>query len=130
MPTGSPPESTGIAGSLRALADSLIGGLQHRLGLFALELHEEKHRLVQTFIWISAIVFTSVMTLAFASITLVYCLWSSARLYALGGLTFAYATALFWLVIAFRRRIAREPKPFTGTLDELMRDRSCIRPPN
>src|SRR5207248_1856103 len=52
------PGSSGLLGSLRGFADGLLGSVHDRVELFSLELHEEKHRLVQILIWISAIVFT------------------------------------------------------------------------
>ena len=50
-----------------------------------------------TFIWISAAVFAAMMTLTFASLTLVYLFWESARLAVLGGLTAFFAAV--WLAL-------------------------------
>ena len=115
---------------MRALGDGLLATLQDRMELFSLEVQEEKFRLIQTFVWISAAVFTGMMALAFASLTLVYCFWSSARLAVLGGLTLFYAGALGWIIIAFRRYLARQPRPFSGTRQELAEDRACFRNEN
>ena len=113
---------------MRALGDGLIASVQDRLELFSLELQEEKFRLIQTFIWISAAIFTGMMALGFASLTLVYLFWESARLAVLGGLTLFYAGALLAIVISFRRYVARQPKPFAATLHEIKEDRACIQP--
>ena len=115
---------------MRALGDGLIASVQDRLELFSLELQEEKFRLIQIFIWISAAVFTGMMAVGFASLTLVYLFWESARLAVLGGLTFFYIGALLAIVIAFRRYVARQPKPFAATLNEIKEDRACIQPKN
>ena len=120
----------GFLGSFRALGDGLLATLQDRLELFSVELHEEKHRLVQTFLWISAAVFTGMMAITFASLTLVYLLWESARLAALGGLALVYTVALVVIVLRFRRYLALQPKPFAATLQELGEDRACIRTGN
>lgn len=125
-----PPPPTGLLGSFRALGDTLVAGLQERLELLSVEVQEEKFRLIQIFVWISAAVFTAMMTLAFASLTVVYLFWESARLAALGGLTLGYAGALAAIVVAFRRYLARQPKPFAATLQELTEDRTCIRTGN
>lgn len=119
--------STGILHSLRTLGDHLLGTVQDRLELFALELQEEKFRLVQTFIWISAAVFTGMMAVTFASLTLVYLFWESARLAVLGGLTLLYAGAMVAIIVAFRRFAARLPSPFSATRHEIGEDRECIR---
>lgn len=114
-------------GSLRTLGDGLIASVQDRLELFALELQEEKFRLIQAFIWISAAVFTAMMALAFTSLTIVYLFWESARLPVLGGLALLYTGALITIIVLFRRFIARQPSPFEATLHEIREDRTCIR---
>jgi len=126
----SSPASTGIMGSLRTLGDGLIASVQDRLELFSVELQEEKFRLIQTFLWISAAVFTGMMAVMFASLTLVYLFWESARLAVLGGLTVLYAAALIAIIIAFRRYLALQPSPFAVTLHEIKDDRACIQTRN
>jgi uncharacterized membrane protein YqjE len=121
------PGSTGFLSSFRALGDGLLGTVQDRLELFSVELQEEKFRLIQTFFWISAAVFTGMLAIMFASLTLVYLFWDSARLAVLGGLAVFYAGALVAIVIAFRRFIRRQPRPFSGTRQEIGEDRTCIR---
>jgi uncharacterized membrane protein YqjE len=123
-----PPHATGgFMGTLRVLGDSLMTTVHDRLELFSLELQEEKFRLIRTFCWISAALFTAMMTVMLASLTLVYLFWESARLAVLGGLTLLYAAALVAIILAFRRYLARLPRPFSATLDELTEDRACIR---
>jgi uncharacterized membrane protein YqjE len=126
----SPPPRTGFVDSLRALGDGVLASLQGRLELFSIELQEEKLRLIQTFVWISAAVFTGVMAVTFASLTLVYLFWETARLAVLGGLTVLYAGALVAIIVSFRRYLARHPKPFAATLHEIGEDRACIQPKN
>lgn len=126
MPPPSPAPSSFVR-SLRTLGDGLFATVQDRLQLFAVELHEEKFRLIQTFIWISAAVFTGMMTITFASLTVVYLFWETARLAALGGLTLLYGAALVGLIVGFRRFQARQPNPFAATLQELQEDRACFR---
>lgn len=118
----------GFVDSLRTRGDGLAASLQDRIALFGVELQEEKFRLIQTFLWISAAVFTGMMLVMFASLTQVYLLWENARLAALGGLTVLYAVALIAIVVAFRRYLARQPAPFAATLDKLGEDRACILP--
>jgi uncharacterized membrane protein YqjE len=121
-------EPPGFLGAFRALGDGLLATVQDRLQLFAIELQEEKFRLIQTFIWISAAVFTAMMAVTFASLTLVYLFWDGARLAVLCGLTLFYAAAVVVIVVAFRRFVARQPDPFAATRQEIGADRSCIRP--
>ncbi len=125
-----PPVPGGFIDSIRSLGDGVLANVQHRFELLSIELQEEKFRLIQTFIWISAAVFTGMMVVTFASLTLVYLFWESARLAALGGLTVVYSGALVLIVIAFRRFVARQPAPFADTLQELREDRACTRTEN
>jgi uncharacterized membrane protein YqjE len=120
------PDSPGILGSLRTLCDSFLATLEDRIGLVSIELQEEKYRLIQTFFWISSVLFSAVMAITFASLTLVYIFWDSARLAVLGGLAVLYALALVTLIVAFRRYLARQPELLGATLQELRHDRACI----
>jgi uncharacterized membrane protein YqjE len=124
------PGPAGYLSSLRSLGDGLLASVQDRLKLFSIELQEEKFRLIQTFVWISAAVFSGMMAITFASLTLVYLFWESARLAVLGGLTVLYTGALVVIIIAFRRYLARQPNPFAATLHEIREDRACIRTEN
>jgi len=121
------PSSAGFIDSFRLLGDTLLTTVQDRLELFSVELQEEKFRLILTFIWISAAVFTGMMAIVFASLTVVYLFWESARLAVLGGLTVLYVSALVIIIVSFRRFIARQPSPFSATRQEIGKDRTCIR---
>ena len=129
MDTGT-PAPPGFLASFKALGDALLGTVSDRIELFTVELQEEKFRLIRIFLWISAGIFTGMMAVTFASLTLVYLFWESARLAVLGGLAVAYSVALLAIVIAFRRFLARQPHPFAATLEEIREDRSCIRTGN
>lgn len=122
--------SGGVLASLRGLAGGLLHAAHQRLDLFALELREEKLRATQLFIWLSAAVFAGALAVTFASVTLVYLFWETARLAVLIGLTVFYAAGCYVAVRGYRRCAGRHPKPFEGTLAELRSDRACIRPDN
>ncbi|HEX2855718.1 MAG TPA: phage holin family protein [Opitutaceae bacterium] len=111
---------------MRVLADNLLGSVHDRLELISVELQEEKQRLIQIFIWISAAIFTGMMAIAFASFTIVFLFWESARVPALVGVTVVYAAAATGIALGFRRMIARQPGLFAGSLQELKNDRECI----
>lgn len=118
--------SSGLLGSVRSLVDNLLGSVHDRIELISVELQEEKQRLIQLFIWISVAIFTGMMALAFASITLVFLFWDSARIAALTGVTVLYAAGAVIAVLTLRRQIARQSKLFAASLQELRNDRACI----
>lgn len=122
--------ASGLLGSVRVLADNLLGSVQDRIELISVELQEEKQRLIQIFIWISAAIFTGMMAIAFASFTVVFLFWESARVPALVSVTVLYTAAAVAIVLTFRRIIARQPRPFAGSLQELKNDRACIQTEN
>jgi len=124
------PGPSGLLGSLRGFADGLIGSAHDRLELLAVELHEEKHRLIQIFIWISAIVFLAMLAVVFASMALVFLLWETSRITVVCSLAGGYIVAFVAAVMGFRRYLKRQPKPFAATLGELREDRECIRAEN
>jgi uncharacterized membrane protein YqjE len=124
------PGSSGLLGNLRGLADGLIGSAHDRLNLLAVELHEEKYRLIQIFVWISAIVFLAMLTMVFASLALVVLLWETHRVAVVCALAGGYLAALLGVALGFRSYLKRQPKPFAATLSELQQDRECIRAEN
>jgi uncharacterized membrane protein YqjE len=121
------PAPPGFLDSLRGLGANLLGTVHDRVELFTVELHEEKVRLIQVLLWIGAIGFAAVMALTFVSLTLVYVFWDTARIAVLGGLAGFYLLTLGGIAFAFRRYLARQPRPFDGTLQELREDRTCMR---
>jgi len=122
-----PTAPVGYLAALRSLGDGLLAMVQERVELFSVELQEEKLRLCQTLMWFFAAFFAGAMAVVFASLTLVYAFWDSARLAVLGGLTAFYIAALVVLMFAIRRYLARQPASFIGTKLELKEDRACIR---
>ncbi len=130
MASASAAPTSGFLGSLRTLGGGLLATARDRFELFSVELQEEKFRLIQLFVWISAAVFTAVMMITFASLALVYFLWESARLAALGGLAGFYAMALVAIVVSLRRFIVRQPAPFSATRQEISEDIACIQKTN
>lgn len=112
---------------LRALADGLLAGVQDRVALFGVELAEEKLRLIQTLVWIGALIVTGVVALGTASATLVYLFWDTARTAVLVGLSVFNSAVFVGLFVGFRRALARQPPPLAASLEELTEDRRCIR---
>jgi uncharacterized membrane protein YqjE len=116
------PSSRGLLGSLQGLSNGLIGTVHDRLELLSIELHEEKFRLIQIFIWISAAIFTGMMAITFASITVVYLFPDESRLKAVAALAGLYTLGVILIIVGFKRYLAKQPKPFEATIHELKDD--------
>ena len=125
----SPPKPGGIFASLRRILDGGLAIAQNRVELFAIELREEKCRLVEAIILASAVVALGMMTLTLTTLLIVVWLWDTARVPALVGLSALYllGTVLLWRNL--RARLS-QPTAFTGTLDEIKKDRSCLETEN
>lgn len=122
--------SGGLLGSLRAAGDRLLGTVQTRLSLLSLELQEEKLRLMQMLIWLSAAMLAGGLALVFLSMALAFWLWERSPVLALSALGVFYALIFVGLAWSFRRYLARQTRPFAATLQELSTDRACIQPEN
>lgn len=122
------PGVGGLRDSLRGLIESIFRSAHGRVQLLAVELHEEKFRLIQTIVWISAAAFAGIMAITFASLAVVYLFWETARLAVLIAFTLVYAIAFLVIVARFRAFVARMPRPFEDTVAELEQDAQCIRP--
>ena len=120
----------GVLGSLRALSDGLLGTVQDRLELVSIELHEEKLRLIQTFVWISPAVVAGMMAFTFAGLTRVYYCLLGTRWAVLRGLTALYTGAFIVIVLTDRRFLARQPVPFAAARHETGAERACVRDQN
>src|SRR6266513_2935180 len=86
----SEPHEQGLFSSLKRLLDGSLATLQNRIELFAVELHEEKCRLIEVIILAAALVALATVTLALVTLTIVVLLWDNARVAALITLSVIY----------------------------------------
>ena len=119
------PGPGGIFTSLRRLLDNGLALAQNRVELFAVELREEKCRLVEIMLWAAAVVALAMMTLSVSTILIVLLFWETARIAVLLALSLLYllATLLVWR--GLRTRLNRT-SAFSATLGEIGRDRACL----
>lgn len=101
-----------------------------RLGLLAVELQEEKVRVIRIFVWISVVLFLALLATIFTSLAIVVVWWDTARVAVVVSLAGFYLVGLLVAIVAFRRMLRQEPKPFAATLNELREDQACIRTGN
>ena len=121
-----PEERTGgIFTSLRRLIDGGLALAQNRVELFAVELREEKCRLMEAILWASAVVAFGMMTLTLLTLLVVVLFWQDARIAALVILSLLYLLATFLAWRGLHSRLTRT-STFSGTLDEIKKDRECL----
>lgn len=116
----------GILEKLRSIVDGGLALAENRLEIFGVELQEEKCRLVEMFVWASAVVVFGMMALTLLTFVVVVLFWDNARVAALGILSGLYLLAA---VLAWRGLHSRlnNSTAFSGTLGELRKDRECLR---
>jgi uncharacterized membrane protein YqjE len=119
--------SRGWLQRLQLIGDSLLALAHNRIGLFAVELQEEKLRALNLAVWIVV-----ALTLCSAGLfvglgALALFLWNVAGYWGLIGLTVAILSASATLLWWIRRRMRCGPPPFAETLAEFRKDRECLR---
>ena len=115
----------GVWTSLKRILDTLLATAQNRVELFAVELQEEKCRLVEAMLCAAAVAAFGMMTLSLVTCTVVVFFWENGRLPALAGLSVLYlvGTALAWRALQSRLK-ARSA--FVGTVEKFKKDRACL----
>lgn len=119
----------GVWGSLQRILDTLLGTVQNRVELFAVELEEEKCRLIETLLFAAAVAAFGLMALSLATLTIVLLCWENGLLPALAGLSVAF---IIGAVVSWRGLQARlkARSAFADTIDEIKKDRSCLAEDN
>lgn len=123
-----PPPRAGIFESARKLGRTGVAVLQNRLELFAVELEEQKVRLVRVLVLAGAAIFLGNTALLAVSATIVVAAGKQARLGVLIGLSIVYAGAALWAVLALRKELRSAPPPFEESVTELKKDSEWLAP--
>jgi uncharacterized membrane protein YqjE len=119
--------NNGLFASAKRLADLTLATAHNRVELFAVELQEEKCRLIQSLLLAAAAIALGVTALTLVTITVVVLFWENGRVPALCVLSGLFVVASFFVVRALNKLVARAPG-FRSTLAELEKDRACFQP--
>jgi uncharacterized membrane protein YqjE len=125
MAEGGQPK-VGLFDSLRALLDSGAGLAQRRLQLLAIEVREQKLRLLDHLLRVAVISILGLLALMSATAAVIVAFWDTHPVLVLAVVTVAYgglAGAMAW---GLRRRLREGAMPFAGTLEEFRKDRECF----
>ena len=123
---GAEQPGPGLLQSLRNLATTLVALLQTRLELLAADLEEGGVRLLHIlFLAVGALLFLvlGVLILALLAVLL---LWEDQQVSAIIGLAVAFFVIGGGLAFAVRNRVRAGPRMFSGTVDELAKDRERL----
>jgi uncharacterized membrane protein YqjE len=125
MPPNEPPPR-GVLESLRTLCDAGLGLLQNRVELIAVEIQEEKARLVKVLILAGAMVLLGNMAAVLGTATIVVLVDKSAQVPVLAGLSLLYLLLALGAFLALRRILRSAPPPLKDTVSELKKDRDWL----
>lgn len=122
-------QQTGLFGSLKTLAATLLGIGRTRLELLSNEIEEQRVWLSSILLWALIALFCAAMSIGLITLFVVVVFWDTHRLLALCILAF-----LFLLVAIFSSRVAlgkaqAKPKLFSTSLAELSKDHEQLAPP-
>jgi uncharacterized membrane protein YqjE len=125
MPNNDPP-SAGVLQVLRRLCDTGVALLHNRIELFAVELQEQKARLVKVLLLAGAAIFLGNTAILVLTAAIVILAGADARVPVVVGLCVLYVVAAAVAFLALRKEIRSAPRPFNGTLAELKKDREWL----
>jgi uncharacterized membrane protein YqjE len=124
------PAQHGVVESLRRLCDTGLALLQNRAELFAVEIQEQKTRLVRILLLAAAAMFAANMAAIVVTVTIIVLAGERGRVPALIGLCVFYLLATAAAFLALRRELRSAPPPLSGTIGELKKDRECVNSHN
>ena len=111
--------------SLKRAAHTLRQLVEDRAELFLLEVKEERVRFIDVLLLVTVCSVCSLMALLLITLTILVLFWDEHRLLVLLVLTLVYAGVAVWTFISLRRRL-QQWQSFSGTLEQLRKDRECF----
>ena len=115
----------GLWGWLNGTLDALLATAQNRVQLFAVECQEERYRTVEAVVLAMAVGILGALTLVLGTLTIVVLSWDGERIMVLLSLTVIYLLGAIVVWRVLRARLRRH-RPFSSTIDEVRKDRSCL----
>lgn len=121
-------ENQTTSSSSRRLGAAILGLLHGHVELFGIELQEQKARTLNLLLFAGlALVFALLLLTALSALLLVL-LWDSYRLAGIIGLCVFYGLAAVFCAVRLKAAVHDESSPFSGTLEELAKDRERLLP--
>lgn len=111
----------------RAIAGNLLAQVRCRVELFAFEVQEEKKRVIRQLTRLATAILLAGIGFVFLNVTVVVLAPSELRWAVLLSLGVAYLAVAGLLLVKLRDELKHGAKPFSETLNELRKDRECLR---
>lgn len=108
------------------LIDQLLGGLQNRFEILAIEFQEEKSRLFELLFWACLALFSAIMGILVGTIALIYLFDPENRGYAAIVFAVVFGMGTAWAFSQIRSRLKSSPPPLLSTIAEIKKDRESM----
>ena len=116
----------GVFASLRRVGDIALATAYNRIELAAVELQEEKERLIRVLALAGVVIVLGNMAIIMATLSIVYLAGEKVRGPLFVGLTVLYLAGAAWGYFALRKQLRCGTRPFNDTLAELQKDRDWL----
>jgi uncharacterized membrane protein YqjE len=121
----------GLFSSVRRVADTCVSSVHNRVELLAVELQEEKIRLVRLLLWTGAALFAAFLAITVITIAVVMLVSDdNLRKIAIIGFGVVYASVAVVIAVKLRGEVRNAPPPLADTLSELKKDLQSLRSGN
>ena len=120
-------DSSSPVGSAGRISASLVEGIHLRLELFALEMGQERGRIVELVILCVVMALAAFLLLLSINVALLVLFWESYRIQIAAGMVAFYALVLIVGLLLFRRRRNSHDAPFTAIHQVLNQDIEGLR---
>jgi uncharacterized membrane protein YqjE len=119
--------SGGTFASFRKIGGIIAAVLQNRADLLAVELQEEKYRLVEVLILVGIALALGMMALFVFTGVIIFAVPESYRLWVACGLGVLYVLGIFLLWSRINNLLQNQP--FPETMTQIKKDWECLTPP-
>ena len=121
-------ERPGLVDSLTATAATMVAIVHTRLDLLSTDLEEEREHFVALTLFALGAFFCLGVGVVLAASLLVFAVWDSHRLLALGALSATFLTAGAAAIVIALKKVKAKPRLFSASLAELRKDRQLLAP--
>jgi len=123
----SEPTSGGTFASFRKIGGIVAAVLQNRADLLAVELQEEKYRLVEVLVLVGIALALGMMALFVFTGVIIFAVPAVYRLWVACGLGVVYLLGIVVLWSRVKRLLQNQP--FPETISQVKKDWECLTPP-
>jgi uncharacterized membrane protein YqjE len=122
------PRHRGLLAPVKRFWAAFLEALATRGELFAVELQEEKLRLITVFVLASSGVFLATIAVVMVMIVVLLAVGPGYRLVVAAGFCVVLFGGAVFCFVKLREMLQHGPKPFAETINQLRKDRACLRP--